>query len=760
MLAWGLIPKPALLDGVSFSQAVYDRQQRLLRLTLANDQAYRLYVPLQDMAPSLVAATLLQEDQYFYYHLGVNPVAVLRAAWQTYAGGDRRIGASTITMQVARVRYRIDSRSLAGKLEQIVRAIQLERHYSKDEILQAYLNLVSYGGNIDGVGAASLIYFNKNADHLNLAESLALTVIPQSPARRTPRGTSETQDLTELNEARSRLFEKWVELHPQDRQQQLALSLPMTTQLRSALAFRAPHFVDMVVADHPAEKRIVTTLDSPLQNLLERQVTQYVEAKKRIGIHNAAVMLMDYRTMEVRALMGSADFFSDVIQGQVNGTRALRSPGSALKPFIYALGMDQGVIHPLSMLKDAPTSYGGYNPENFDRQFAGPIKAHDALIKSRNLPAIQVAAQLSQPDLYEFLKQAGIWLPRSKNYYGLALTLGGAEMTMQDLVRLYAMLGNGGLLKPLRTVTADPITEGKRLLSEEASFFVRDILKDNPRPAQTFRNEWTRDVLPVYWKTGTSHGYRDAWAIGLFGPYVLAVWIGNFDNEENQAFIGNEAAAPLMFQIIDAVKFKQRGLVEPDLARPMNIARVEVCVLSGDIPGPHCKNTIATWFIPGVSPIKTCDVHRAISIDIRSGRRACSNNAPGSRMEIYEFWPSDLMRLFRQAGIPRRIPPQENPQCGHLDHVSHGNPPRIVSPQTGVAYSLRSATVGKQTIPLTAITDADARNVFWFVNEKFLGKSAASVPFHWVAAPGEFTVRAVDDQGRADTRVVKVIVVE
>lgn len=760
MVAWGLIPKPDLLDGVSFSQAVYDRQQHLLRLTLANDQSYRLYVPLREMAPSLVEATLLQEDQYFYYHLGVNPFAVLRAAWQTYAGGERRFGASTITMQVARVRYRIDSRNLSGKLQQMLRAIQLERHYSKDEILQAYLNLVSYGGNIDGIGAASLIYYNKSAAQLNLAESLALTVIPQSPARRTPRGASQAQDLTVLNTARSRLFEKWVEQHPPDRQQQLALTLPMTTQSRAALAFRAPHFVDMVVADHPAEKRIVTTLDSPLQSLLERQVTHYVETKRGLGIHNAAAMLIDYRTMEVRALVGSADFFADSIQGQVNGTRALRSPGSALKPFIYALGMDQGVIHPLSMLKDAPASYGGYNPENFDRQFAGPIKAHDALIKSRNLPAVQIAAQLTQPDLYEFLKQAGVWLPRSKNYYGLALTLGGAEMTMQDLVRLYAMLGNGGVLKPLRTVTTDPLTAGKRLLSEEASFFVRDILKDNPRPAQTFRNEWTRDALPVHWKTGTSHGYRDAWAIGLFGPYVLAVWIGNFDNEENPAFIGTEVAAPLLFQIIDAVKFKQRGLVEPERARPANIAKVEVCAVSGDIPGPHCKHTIATWFIPGVSPIKTCEVHRAISIDIRGGRRACSNNAPGSRTEIYEFWPSDLMRLFRQAGIPRRIPPQENPQCARVAQGSHGNPPRIVSPQTGVAYSLRSATVGKQTIPLTATIDADARTVFWFINEKFLGKSPASQSFHWIATPGEFTVRAVDDQGRADTRVVVVNVVE
>jgi penicillin-binding protein 1C len=760
MLAWGLIPKPALLDGVSFSQAVYDRQHHLLRLTLANDQTYRLYVPLKDMAPALVEATLLQEDQYFYYHLGVNPIAVLRAAWQTYGDGERRIGASTLTMQVARVRFRIDSRSLRGKLEQIARAIQLERHYSKDEILQAYLNLVSYGGNIDGVAAASLIYYNKNANQLNLAESLALTVIPQSPARRTPRGASEAQDLTVLNQARRRLFEKWVAGHPQDRQQQIALTLPMTTQLRSALAFRAPHFVNMVVADHPAEKRLDTTLDSQLQGILERQVQQYVEAKKRSGIHNAAAMLIDYRTMDVRAMLGSADFFSDAIQGQVNGTRALRSPGSALKPFIYALGMDQGVIHPLTMLKDAPASYGGYNPENFDRQFAGPIKAHDALIKSRNLPAVQIAAQLTQPDLYDFLKQAGVWLPRSRSYYGLALTLGGAEVTMQDLIRLYAMLGNGGVLKPLRTLSTDPHSTGTRLLSEEASFLVRDILKDNPRPAQGFRNDWTRDALPVYWKTGTSHGYRDAWAIGLFGPYVLAVWIGNFDNEENTAFVGVEAAAPLLFQIIDAIKFNDRRLLEPDRARPANIAKVEVCALSGDIPGPHCKNKLATWFIPGVSPIKTCEVHRQIAIDVRSGRRACSANAAGVRNEIYEFWPSDLLRLFRQAGIPRRLPPQENPQCARLSSNSQGVEPRIVSPQTGIAYSLRAHTVGKQTIPLIAVTDADARSVFWFINEKFLGKSAASQSFYWIAAPGEFTVRAVDDQGRAATRTVKVIVVE
>lgn len=757
-VALALVPKPPLLDGLRFSQAVYSHDGRLLRLTLSPDQKYRLRLRLAGIAPMLVDATLLHEDRYFRWHPGVNPAALLRAAYTTYGGG-RRVGGSTISMQLARLRFDINSRTPLGKLEQILRALQIELHYSKDEVLEAYLNLAPYGGNIEGVGAASLVYFGKDADKLTLAEALTLSVIPQSPARRGPGADSADED-SALQQARAALLTKWLADHPADRVRAAQLAPALTTRATGELPFRAPHFVDAVLSDAPSGGRVVTTLDLGLQATLERGLRAYIERNRSRGLRNGTALLVDTRNMAVRALVGSADFFDDDIEGQVNGARARRSPGSALKPFIYALGLEQGIIHPLSLLKDTPTSFSGYNPENFDREFVGPVTARAALVRSRNVPAVYVASQLKQPSLYEFLQRAGAALPRDEAYYGLALVLGGAEISMEDLARWYAMLANGGILRPLRTLADQPEVAGERLLSEEASFLVLDMLKDNPRPRQGFRAAWTRDELPVYWKTGTSFAFRDAWAIGVVGPYVLAVWIGNFDGSGNPAFVGVEAAGPLLFELVDALRSSRGGLAGHAHGPHGNLARVDVCAVSGQLPGPHCRHTVETWFIPGTSPIRTCDVHRAVTVDVRSGLRSCARGGPGTRTEIYEFWPSDLLRLFRLAGVPRRTPPPDNPQCPLDERAVRGLAPTITSPQAGVTYSLRAAAAGKQTLGLTATTDADARAVYWFVDDRFVGKSGPSQPLFWTLRPGRYVVRAVDDHGRSDARDLSVAVVE
>jgi len=763
VVAFGVwrLARPPLLAGQSLSQAVYDQDGHLLRLTLAADEQYRLAVPLERLSPYLIEATLLQEDQYFYWHPGVNPVALVRAAMRTYVQGDRRVGASTISMQLARILHGVRSRTAGGKIEQIARALWLELRYSKKEILEAYLNRVSYGGNIQGAAAASLIYFGRDPAKLTLAEALTLAVIPQHPARRRPDspGTGSDTDTAALLSARRALFGRWLEQHPDHGREQSDLALPFRARSPADLPFRAPHLVEATIRDHPREPEIHTTLDPTLQHILERHVRQFVERRTRVGIRNASALLVDSRDMTVKAMLGSANYFDDDIEGQVNGVRARRSPGSALKPFIYALGIEQGIIHPLTMLKDAPASFGGYNPENFDREFVGPIKAGEALIKSRNLPAVYVATRLQKPTLHQFLKDAGIGELRDEKHYGLALVLGGAEVTMEELVRLYAMLANGGVLRPLRYRRADPESTGTRMLSEEAVFLVLDILEQHPRPGQAFRSEWTRASRPVYWKTGTSFAFRDAWSIGIAGPYVLAVWIGNFDGAGNPAFVGVDAASPLMFDILDAIHAQQPNLPPTVSRTPEQLTRVDVCSLSGHLPGRYCRHTVSTWFIPGVSPIKTCEVHRPVTVNIQTGRRVCQAGAPGTRTEVYEYWPSDLLRLFRQAGIPRRVPPGESPECSLDARSTHGQPPQITSPQPGLAYSLRARSIGKETIPLQAVTDADVRAVYWFLDEKLLGKSNSGQPFFWSAKPGTFMVRAVDDHGRADAREIKVVVV-
>ena len=743
-----LWPHPPLSSYAPSSTAVFDAQGKLLRLTLAQDEQYRLWTPLKDVSPELVEALLLHEDQHFYSHPGVNPAALLRATVETYSGGVRQ-GGSTITMQLARLIWKLNTRTPWGKLKQIARALQLELCYSKNEILEAHLNLLPYGQNIQGVGAASLIYFGKTADHLSLPESLTLALIPQAPMNRAP----AKGEPAGLREARQRLFQRWIATYPQAHEQAGLIAMPLQYQGPRTLPFEAPHLTEMLLQAGQGGA-IHATLDSGLQRVLEQQITGYVKRAQRNGIRNASAMLVDSRSLEVKALVGSAGFFDASIQGQVNGTQAKRSPGSALKPFIYALAMDQGLIHPQSVLKDAPTSFGPFSPENFDGNFVGPITAHDALIRSRNIPAIALSAKLTQPSLYQFLKTAGISQMQSEKHYGLALALGGGEVTMEELATLYAMLANRGVLKPLRYQQTDAEAEGLRLLSEESSFMVLDILRDNQRPDAPFAERSER--MPVAFKTGTSWGFRDAWTAGIFGPYVLVVWIGNFDGSSNPAFVGIQAAAPLFFQIVDAVRLAKPNLVVPVFRGAPNLAQVEVCAASGDLPNADCPQTITTWFIPGKSPIRVSQIHRRVVVDIRTGRQACPPfDVRNTRSEVYEFWPSDLQRLFSQAGMPRRKPPPPG-NCAIGDSAG-GVAPLITSPLSGVVYELRSGRPGDEAVPFNANVDADVRSVYWFVNDAFVGAGKPGVALGWVPVhSGSFTIRAVDDHGRTDSRELRV----
>ena len=775
-----LYPKFPLSSHYTSSVAVYDTRGQLLRLTLAKDDRYRLWLPLDSISPEITEAFLLQEDRWFYRHPGVNPLALVRGGWRTYFTREPRQGGSTITMQLARLMDRNPSRSLGGKVKQIARALQLEAMYSKREILEAYLNLVPYGANIEGVGAASLIHFGKSTQALSLPESLTLAVIPQAPARRTlgrttgaaQARTQEQADGASLTGARLRLFDRWLARHPAATAQAGLMKLALNLRTASQLPFHAPHTVQQLVArqsgDNGASCEIHATLDLKLQRTLERQIHRYVERQRRIGIENATAMLIDYRTMEVKAVVGSAAFHNAAINGQVNGTLAKRSPGSTLKPFVYALAMDQGLIHPLSVLKDSPAAFGPFSPENFDGTFIGPVTARDALIRSRNVPALGLAAKLSQPSLYDFLKRAGVSRMASEKHYGLALALGGGDVSMEELVTLYGVLANRGVLRPLhyRKTAGDKesTVDGVRLISEEASFMTLDILRGNPRPEGSIAG--TRALLPVAWKTGTSWGFRDAWSAGIFGPYVLAVWVGRFDGEGNPAYVGVQAAAPLFFQIVDAIAAEDRGLAEPAFRNPPNLTRVEVCAASGDLPNVHCPMKATTWFVPGKSPIRVSDVHRAVMIDTRSGRVACPPYEAGRVQQVvYEYWPSDLMRLYAQAGVPRRAPPSGD--CGSAStggtppaiSAPGGTPPAITSPVRGAAYVMRASQPERNVVPLAATAEGGVNTLYWFANDSFVTAGRPGIALPWKPTqPGRYLLRVVDEQGRADSREVVVSV--
>ena len=759
-----LWPRPPLSARIASSTAVVDANGKLLRLTMASDQQYRLWTPLEQVSPEFVDLLLFHEDQHFYDHTGFNPVSLVRAAATTYSGGMRQ-GGSTITMQLARLLYGLNTRTVGGKVQQIALASWLELRYSKHDILEAHINLLPYGGDVQGVGAASQIFFDKTPRQLSLNESLSLVLIPQAPSSRSPLASTRSttnpvvEEPTSLNVARHHLFAMWAAEHPQAGDQSGLMTLPMHYNTSRTLPFEAPHFTSLILAGQKSRQTtpiIRTTLDLHQQHLVERILQGYVREQGRIGIRNAAALLIDTRDMGVRAMAGSAQFSNTAIEGQVNGTTAKRSPGSALKPFIYGLAIDQGLIHPMTMLKDAPTSFGPYSPENFDGRFVGPLSATEALIRSRNVPAVALSARLAQPSLYQFLRDAGISHLASEQHYGLSLALGGGEVTMEEMASLYAMLANGGMLHPLRHRETDRASVGTQMLSEQAAFIITAMLQQNPRPDdQTIR---TPGRVHVAWKTGTSWGFRDAWTAGIFGHYVLVVWVGNFDSSSNPAFVGVQAAAPLFFRISDALQVAEGDMSDLAPRPPSGVTQVAVCAASGDLPNAECPHTAMTWFIPGKSPIKISDIHRRVWYDTRTGTEACPPYDPDYvRSDVFEFWPSDIQKLFAEAGMPRRQPPAP---ASCQQETAAGHPPHIESPRSNTTYTLRAAQAATQTIPLAATTDGEVRTVHWFVDDAYVGTSSPEATMSWTPGhSGEFTVRAVDDRGRADSRALRVAVV-
>jgi penicillin-binding protein 1C len=766
LLLLRILPHAPLSSIAPTSAAIYARNGELMRLSLAPDDQYRIWAPISEIDPRLVEAVLLYEDRWFYWHPGVNPVAIGRALNSTLGSGVRQ-GASTISMQLARRMYGIRSQQPLGKLKQMAAALWLELRYSKREILEAYLNLAPYGGNIEGVATASLIYFHKRAIHLSLPEILTLAIIPQNP---TKRGGMQRQTAANRysslpeprDQARRRLAQLWLQEHPELQNYKNELKAPQRLYGTSNMPFLAPHATDYLLRSQRSGE-IWSSIELRQQAALERIINQFIANHGGAGVNNASAMLIERQSGEVRALVGSSNYFGSAIDGQVNGTLAKRSPGSTLKPFIYALGMDQGLIHPMTMLKDAPARFGPFSPENFDGRFVGPISAQLALIRSRNVPAVALMAQLSKPSLYEFLQQAGVAKMASERHYGLALALGGGELTMEELGRLYLMLGNGGVLKPLsytRTTSSadasgtseDAGTQSgasRRLLSEEAAFLTLQMLQENPRPET---GEPSRPA--VAWKTGTSWGFRDAWTVGIFGRYVLLVWVGNFNGAGNPAFVGVQTAAPLFFRIVDGLRLQTPDASVPIARQAENVKRVDVCRASGDLPNAFCTDLVPTWFIPGKSPIKVSNLHRAVQIDSRTGQATCSQG-PFTKTEIYEYWPTDMQKLFRDAGMPRRQPPAEI-VCDQSDmRASGGGSVTITAPATSATYTLRLSKTAPIILSASAVNAR--QDLFWFANGGLIGKARAGDSINWLpATPGNYQIRVIDQDGRSDGREVAV----
>ena len=538
-------------------RVIVDHTGKPLRYLATHDGYWRIPTTPENVSPLFLARLIAYEDHRFYDHWGIDPIAIMRALSSNIQAGHIVSGASTLTMQVARLLKPGEKRGWLSKIKQTLRAIQLEAHYTKRDILSFYLTLAPYGGPIEGIMMASQIYFGIEPQSLDLPQSALLIALTQSPTLRRPFKYPATANI-----ARNRVIDSLVQHSAIDTEQAKLAKLTPLPKRPMPLPFLSPQLTGYLgrVSQTP---RVYTTLDAVLQKRIEdlaKRETIWFEDHATL-----AVIVADIKEQTIVVAQSGHDFKS--AQGEIDLSLALRSPGSTLKPFIYGLAFDQGLVHPDTILKDQPTRFGDYLPRNFDRQFQGYVTARDALAQSLNVPAVTILEGIGAHKFQTLLMNAGIklQLPQGRSEAGLALALGGIGIPLRDLAGLYVALAHDGVYRPLRVQPDSSPTQGTSLISAKAAHQITDILIHAPRPAGIFGGESENDRKIAY-KTGTSFGFRDALSIGYDKDHVVAVWVGRADGTPRPGFYGRNTAAPIMFHVFDVLNGHSSQDIPPAVA--------------------------------------------------------------------------------------------------------------------------------------------------------------------------------------------------
>ncbi|MFA6233491.1 MAG: penicillin-binding protein 1C [Bacteroidota bacterium] len=735
-----LFPPPDLPD---YSVQVFDSRGELLGASLTTDDKWRLRTRLDHVNPDLLRAIVYKEDRWFLLHSGVNPYAVLRALWSNLGSARRVSGASTITMQLARM-LEPDERNYFVKFREMIRALQLEIRYSKREILERYISLLPMGGNIEGVASASWIYFNRPPEKLSLAQSVALAVIPNNPNRlRLDRSTDGVQketrrwlryflsnEIFEASEIRSAMEEPFA-------------------VARSAPPQRSPHFT-LVARERGSGDLVHTTLDPAVQDAAERLLWNHVQRVMVDGVRNGAVLVIDNDSMTVAAWCGSADFADAMNHGQVNGVRAVRSPGSTLKPFLYARAFEEGALTPRMRLLDIPSDYGGYMPENYDATFTGDVTVEDALLKSLNVPAVRELARQGVGPFVSWLASMGFRsIGEAREKLGLSLILGGCGVTLEELTRASSIFARRGTLSTLRYTTREPEGSGQSMLSPEAAYLVTDILSRHDRPDLPEELRATSRLPRFAWKTGTSYGKRDAWAIGWNARYTVGVWMGNFSGEGAPHLAGAEMAVPLLVDIFDAIDQQSEKHL---LRKPAALSRREVCSQTGLLPASRCADVVQDWYIERCSSNRRCDLLRPFKVSSDHTMYYCMDCLPdsGTIEEWYPVYDPELAVWFDENRVAIPKPPPHNPACTMR---MSGDGPRIISPSPDYTYYIERGT--EQQIMLQAGSSSGVKTQYWYVDGRLHATVRNGEKSFFAASAKQHRISCMDDAGRTTRMTVR-----
>jgi penicillin-binding protein 1C len=727
-----------------------------LRSWPSADGVLRHPVGLDAVSPLYVQALLHYEDRWFYHHAGINPWALARAAWQWARYGRIVSGGSTLTMQVARL---VDpalganhSRGVATKLRQMLRAAQLEMHFSKDEILTLYLNLAPMGGMVQGVEMASRTYLGKSARDLSHAEAALLTALPQSPSRLRPDRIERNGPLR-AQAARDKVLGRMQQLGVWD----AATVADARLERVFAPALRA-NWLAPLAAERLRQQRkpdgpavVQSTLDVGLQARLEQVLLDRVASlPEHVSI---AALVVENQSLQVRGYAGSADFSDPRRAAHVDMVRAFRSPGSTLKPFLYAMALDQGLVHSESLLIDAPQNFGGYAPGNFQADFSGPVSVSEALQRSLNVPAVDLLERMGAERFAAQLRQAGLRLRLPANASpNLSLILGGGSTSLEELVGAYTALARAGVAGRPRLRPEEPIVETP-LMSAGAAFIVREILENGGRPGNPFRESAQR----IAWKTGTSFGFRDAWAIGVTDRYTLGIWIGRPDGTPNPGHFGANSAAPLLRDLAAALgPSEARQQLRPRQVPP-SVTPLAICwplgLAQASTAPEHCLQKRMAWTLDGTAPptlpdrLQSGSLLEVAWVDPRRKLRLRPDCVPKAfaapqRVELVR-WPTLLGPWIESA---QRQAAETWPWQGGCAPRSAAAGLRIVGLEPG---SVLRPVPGQHSVTLRVSAVGARDGLTWLLNGQVAGQSdTVASPLHLQLHSGDQVLTAMDGRGR------------
>lgn len=715
---------------VTWSEEVLDRKGKLMHAFLTPDHKWRLKTRLQQADCLYLAMLLQKEDQYFFAHPGINPLAIVRAGFQNVLGGKRVSGASTITMQVARMLSR-RPRTYTSKIAEIWEALRLEGGHSKAEILELYISLCPFGGNIEGYRSATMLFWNTDGKRLSAAQCAVLCLIPNHPQRFHP-----VRQPLALKKARN----SWLQAFAKQ-----GISFPVNESLLEPVDARfypmpqhGWQLANRLRRLHPESSSWQTSIDRTLQQQVENLSKTYVQKLMPYNIHNAAVLVVENKTGHVRVYMPSHDFANSPA-GQMDGIKAIRSPGSTLKPFLYARMMDEGKLIPDQILYDVPRHFAGFAPENSDYTFHGKVPATDALLQSYNVPAVYLLDQFGTQPFLDYLGLLGFQsLESQKPRLGYSLVLGGCGVKLEELAGAYAMLANGGFKTPLQYLESDSLQPKERLLSAGSAWLAGDMLA-GWRRNYTAKTQQEKAMNQVSWKTGTSFGKKDAWSMGFNQQYTVGVWLGNFDGSASAAITGTEIATPLMLQVFNLLpKSNEKQTI------PAALSKRTLCVQTGLPADTFCHETLSGYWLSQTN-LQRCTHKIQVITDMHQRNVYCNScKRPGEPYQTIWVPNPDPAYLQFLHGQNLQMP-KVQAHAPHCPLLGAGAPSHITSPVEGKMYVLDGLTYNG--LPLQIEAGATVKKVYWYLNETLIHKGSPQQLFSINPPAGKHKVSFADDKG-------------